>query len=172
MKGKNMKTPVIMVDFKAVSGQLWDLLYAIDKELGLGIIVVGEGLHHKENVHKLKMDRKNLILQLIHPLDYTNTFKLRQSFIKYFSETCDYDFEHVACVTQKKEDLKNNIVVNKNVCERIMKFYNIKQVKEKCYKCDGSGTQESYDQCGCVESEYSCHNCNGTGSLFHLDYKE
>ena len=162
--------PVIMVEFDAVSRDLWSLLRDIDENIGLGIIVVGEGLHHQENVSKLRLDRSNMILQVIKPFYYTNTFKLRKSFVKHYSEAYGYDFDNIACITKKKTDIKNNIIANKNVCERVRKFYKIKTLEKTCRDCHGSGTHESYDQCGCVEYESNCSSCDGRGVITRLTW--
>ena len=163
-----MANNVIMVEYGALSKSQWWQLHELSQDQHMSFIVVGEGLQYEENAHRLYADRSNLILSLIKPFHYTNSFKLRKSFVKYFSEL-GYDFDNMACITSKKVDVKNNIVVNKNLFERVLKFYKIESVAKECQSCHGDGTIEHYDQCGCVESESSCSNCGGKGKITYFE---
>jgi len=164
-------TRIIMVEFDALTRSEWIKLYDLAQDIDMALIVVGKGLQHDEGVARLKSE--NPIWRIIRqPCYFTNTFKLRQSFIKYFSKTHRYDFDKMACVTKAKADVKNNIVVNKNVFERILKFYSLARASEPCRECRGHGIIEHYDQCGCPEWESSCNKCGGTGKISFFEENE
>jgi len=170
VKGEFVANNVIMVEYGALSKSQWWQLHELSQDQDMAFIVVGEGLQYKENVHRLYTDRSNLVLSLIKPFYYTNSFKLRRSFVKYSSEL-GYDFDNMACITSKKVDVKNNIVVNKNLFERVLKFYKIESVTKECQNCHGDGTIEHYDQCGCVESKSNCSYCGGKGKITRFRQK-
>lgn len=164
--------PIIMLEYEALVATGKSELLEFLSSAQISFILVGSGLQHKENYCKLADASDNFALRFFKPLCATNSFKLRKSFVKYFSEQRGYDFERMACVTAKKEDVKNNIVVNKNIIQRIMKFYGITAIKDECRNCQGSGTVESYDPCGCVERESRCQNCSGRGYHHKLKYND
>ena len=149
---------------------LFKLLYLLEELRPdyLRVLVVGDQLSLKENADRFTESLGRMYT--LYPnlfFDFLDSFELRRSYVDYFSKK-GMDFSKVAKVTTSKQPLKNNMVLSEKLKERIMKFCEVETVKEMCLHCRGKGIEYSYDQCGCVEHEWSCKACNGEGYLKKL----
>jgi len=155
-------------------------LLDIARAAEIKLIVVGKDMCKEEVIHKRSTE--DLVFRTAMAVAYATSEKilLRKPFKKYFSEVLGHDFDNSIVVSDKHRSINKNIAVTSSkkdvdgVVKEILDRIGVVETLKECIPCRGTGAYVTFDQCGCVESEYPCSYCSGHKKVksYHIRQKD